>query len=407
VDRLVKNVLQKDDFDVGHLDRFRAEKEAERLDDVRSSGDAIFSSHVWGEDSVTILLPKSDWSWSEETQATLEVKDVQRRSFVEVIRTAYQDTQFLRFSLAGFREFWKPTRESTSDRLYDESSDPSSSSGSTPSDYPSYEHPKPYPRPLDISANPIPWLMVPIMIYSDSTCVNMFGNTSMWPVYIFFLGLSKYVRSQPSSGAAHHFAYILSLPNIQEIYRTHFGEAATSEVLTHLKRELMQAIWFLLLDDELVNACIKGMVVLCADGVWRRLFPRIFIYSADYPEKMLLACLKTLGRCPCLRCEVLKSNIHLIGTARDMNTRTRKARINAHPLRWNVNEARRRMFEKGKAVNSKTLFWKINSAYNYFDLFVVDLLHEFELGVFKAVFTHLIRISYSFGDDSVAEINRR
>ena len=30
--------------------------------------------------------------------------------------------------------------------------------------------------------------------------------------------------------------------------------------------------------------------------------------------------------------------------------------------------------------------------FNFFDILVVDLLHEFELGVWKALFTHLLRI---------------
>lgn len=41
----------------------------------------------------------------------------------------------------------------------------------------------------------------------------------------------------------------------------------------------------LLLDDEFVEAYKHGIVVDCADGLRRRLFPRIFTYSADYPEK--------------------------------------------------------------------------------------------------------------------------
>jgi hypothetical protein len=42
-------------------------------------------------------------------------------------------------------------------------------------------------------------------------------------------------------------------------------------------------------------------------------------------------------------------------------------------------------------------------------MFVVDLMHEFELGVWKAVFTHLIRILYaaSPGGRLVAELDRR
>jgi hypothetical protein len=52
-----------------------------------------------------------------------------------------------------------------------------------------------------------------------------------------------------------------------------------------MKRELMQAVWHLLLDDELLTAYKHGMVIKCADGVTRLVFPRFFTYSADYPEK--------------------------------------------------------------------------------------------------------------------------
>ncbi len=65
------------------------------------------------------------------------------------------------------------------------------------------------------------------------------------------------------------------------------------EVMKFLRRDLYQHIWSLLLDDEFMNAYKHGTVIKCADGVVRRLFPRIFTYSADYPEKyvvLLSAC---------------------------------------------------------------------------------------------------------------------
>jgi len=42
-------------------------------------------------------------------------------------------------------------------------------------------------------------------------------------------------------------------------------------------------------------------------------------------------------------------------------------------------------------------------------MLVVDLLHEFELGVWKAIFTHLIRMLYAAapGGRLVAELDRR
>jgi hypothetical protein len=40
-----------------------------------------------------------------------------------------------------------------------------------------------------------------------------------------------------------------------------------------------------MLDDEFLKAYQHGIVLKCADGIFWRIFPRIFTYSADYPEK--------------------------------------------------------------------------------------------------------------------------
>lgn len=40
-------------------------------------------------------------------------------------------------------------------------------------------------------------------------------------------------------------------------------------------------------------------------------------------------------------------------------------------------------------------------------MLVVDLLHEFELGVWKAVFMHLLRIVDSLKGDILSELDRR
>lgn len=47
----------------------------------------------------------------------------------------------------------------------------------------------------------------------------------------------------------------------------------------------MHAIWDLLLDSEFIQAYVHGIIIRCADGVERRVYPRIFTYAADYPEK--------------------------------------------------------------------------------------------------------------------------
>jgi len=72
---------------------------------------------------------------------------------------------------------------------------------------------------------------------------------------------------------------------LQDFYTSTFGEPATADTLTHLRRELIQAVWRILLDDDFMDAYENGIVIMFPDGILRRLFPRFFTYSADYPEK--------------------------------------------------------------------------------------------------------------------------
>ena len=48
---------------------------------------------------------------------------------------------------------------------------------------------------------------------------------------------------------------------------------------------MYHAQWAIILDDEFLEAYKHGMVVECYDHIWRRFYPRLFTYSADYMEK--------------------------------------------------------------------------------------------------------------------------
>jgi len=50
--------------------------------------------------------------------------------------------------------------------------------------------------------------------------------------------------------------------------------------------DLVHAIYMLLLDDEFLGAYENGILIRrCSDGITRRVFPKFFVYSVDYPEK--------------------------------------------------------------------------------------------------------------------------
>ena len=63
---------------------------------------------------------------------------------------------------------------------------------------------------------------------------------------------------------------------------------ATATILQFLKVQLMQQIWWLLLNDTFMNAYTHGIVITCGDKVKQWVFPQFFTYVADYPEKYVL-----------------------------------------------------------------------------------------------------------------------
>ena len=60
---------------------------------------------------------------------------------------------------------------------------------------------------------------------------------------------------------------------------------ATAAILTFVWRDLIQAIWLVLLSPDFIDAYQHGIVILCGDGITRHVFPQFFVYSCDYPEK--------------------------------------------------------------------------------------------------------------------------
>jgi hypothetical protein len=299
---LVDEVILAPDFKVSDLSAFNSRQELRRLDGHEkvsgtSSKSPLTNRNGWRESTVKIKLPAEKVSQREDDAPVLEIPGVYHRSLIEVVTTALQDDNAKKFHYTPFSLYWQPTPDSTPERLYSEiyNSDAFLEEHATimqlpPEPGPHYEH-----------------AIAAMMIWSDSTGLGQFGTASVWPIYAFFGNQSKYDRAKPSQFAAHHVAYMPSarrtfsaalfrllishfqLPdNFQDHYTELFDQPASSGTITHLKREIFQKIWELLLDSEFLEAYEHGIVLKCADGVVRRIFPRFFTYSADYPEKYVV-----------------------------------------------------------------------------------------------------------------------
>ncbi|KAF8263216.1 hypothetical protein EI94DRAFT_1807601 [Lactarius quietus] len=250
-----------------------------------------------------------------------------------------------------------------------------------------------------------------LMLASDSAQLTNFGSTSVWPVYLMFVNQSKLERVKPSHHAVHHLTYIPSLGgDFTSRYQEKTGQTPRAEVEVHSKRELMHAVWDLLLDEDFVEGSTNGLAIQCSDDIEHVFFLRITTYSTDYLEKVLLSTIKNLGLAPCPRCLIKKKDISNVGTRSD--ARKRGPRTDDNQRCKAIEEAHKTMFEKGSAITSKQVQKHLNAhsmvptrnafsdvltsvGQNYHDIFVVDLLHEFEIGIWKLVLTHLIRMLYA------------
>lgn len=130
-----------------------------------------------------------------------------------------------------------------------------------------------------------------------------------------------------------------------------------------------------------------------------------------------------------------------MGKVVDMKQRKTLARVDDETRRRKVELARGIIYKKNYAVNSdpveaflreqslvptvvSTIFGarrveaetEMQNAFsqklatfgfNFFDMMVVDMMHEFELGVWKNLFTHLLRILNAADKTSVNELDRR
>ncbi|KAK7682685.1 hypothetical protein QCA50_014068 [Cerrena zonata] len=370
----------------------------------------------WREISVKIQVPdgKPHPLDGSSPIPVFTVDGLVYRSITEVIKQVWSSPESAEFQYVPFRQFWTHGTSEEHDRVYGELFTSEAFNEV-------YEELQSLPPEPDCGLERV---VCALMSYSDSTHLASFGDAALWPVYLYFGNQSKYLRACPSSGSCHHIAYIPKLPDrFHDWYLDLTGEGPPAEVLTHCRRELMHAVWRVLLDDDFVHACRHGIVMKCPDGQLRRVYPRILTYSADYPEKALLATIRNLGKTPCPRCTMTKERIKELGTAHDIARCVNLARHDNHPLRATIKRARAAIYERGKGVKSTAVedllgensyvptinafSDRIGEFVKTFYLFVVDLLHEIELGVWKALLIHLIRMLVAIGGTVIQSFNER
>jgi hypothetical protein len=288
-DALIQNILLAPDFDPSHVaDGFSIAKGEKMLDNAEFA-----SEDGWHEATLQVPVPCTGHRFeSEDAAPHFEVPGFIYRRILPVMVSFFKAARLDTVHFTPFKQFVKRA-DGLIERVYSELYNTAAWLD---------EHAR---IMVDHAANPMEKVIAAVLLYSDSTHLTQFGGKSAWPIYLFWGNQSKYTRTKPSMFSAQHIGYIppvryyslaqasacadTSLCQIPETFKDwfsdQFGKLPNADTMAHMKREIMSAVWMLMLDPELMHAYVHGVVIECADGVERLFFPRFFVYSADYPEK--------------------------------------------------------------------------------------------------------------------------
>ncbi|KAJ3554423.1 hypothetical protein NM688_g3120 [Phlebia brevispora] len=419
--RLVHQVIRAKDFKPDDLENFSMTAEERRLDrSLLSTENLVWQG--WKTQSVEIPLPKERVKYRSEGDAPkFTVSGILTRSLTSIMSSTCTEKTGRELNYDGYKLLYRDSDANRSfmpelERLYCETYD---------SDAYLEEEAKVRSQPRNPEDDPsIPYCIFTYNNYSDNTHLTNFGVASLWPAYSYPGNMSKYKRMKGNSFCANHIAYAPTLPDtIQDAYKETYGEAATGQVLRFCKVELTRAVWLLLLDDEFMYAYRHGRLEQCADGILRRMFPRLFAHSADYPERVLLLALRFLAQCPCPTCLTEKKYIPQMGLKTDERRRNNHRQDDpwVHNL---IQRARKLIFEKGLSIHSTrveallkdTSLLPLRNAFstrlvefgvNSYHLFPPDVMHELELGVGKSLTVHILRVLHAIPGDHITELNER
>ena len=226
---------------------------------------------------------------------------------------------------------------------------------------------------------------MPVLLSSDRTQVTLFGSKTAYPVYLTIGNLPKDIRRKPSHRGQILLAY-LPTTKLKQVT----NHAARRRMLLNLLHSCLQKVL-----QPLEDAGIDGIVMADGNGILRRVHPILAAFIGDYPEQVLVTCIKS-GRCP--KCTVEPDNLgNLVTTSRrDLNS-VREALSKADDDRAVYTEA-------CKLAGIKPVlhpFWKHLPFVNIFQSITPDILHQLYQGVFR----HSVAwITKAF---SAAELNAR
>lgn len=196
--KFVHDIILTPSFKADDLIGFNAHQENQRLDKAISK-DSLRAQ--FQESTVEIQVPSGDAKVGPKPFA---VPGLLHRKLTTVILEAFNSPLAHLYHLSPFTLFHTSPTTNLSDRIHSEIY--TSDSFLEETRKVRQDSPVP-PDDRDCTREKV---VAAIMFASDETHLTDFGIAKAWPIYLMLGNLTKYLRSQPNSGAMHHLAYIPS-----------------------------------------------------------------------------------------------------------------------------------------------------------------------------------------------------
>ncbi|PIL28797.1 hypothetical protein GSI_08841 [Ganoderma sinense ZZ0214-1] len=206
-----------------------------------------------------------------------------------------------------------------------------------------------------------------VVLASDKTQLSVFrGDKTAWPVYLTLANIDKEVRRKPSSHASVLLGYI----PVAKL--ACFADATRSDAQQRLFHACMK-----LLLAPLIKAGKDGVLMTCADGLIRHVYPILAAYVADHPEQCLIACCKE-NRCP--RCTVPRDSR---GEETSYPLRNHQVTLDLLSQSQATEDNVPELESQGVRTSAPHPFWAELPHTDIFATISPDILHQLHKGVFK------------------------
>jgi hypothetical protein len=171
-----------------------------------------FDDAGWNQDNVRIQVPFHSLTGAPGVRDH-DVGTFFYRDIIDILKEKVSGPDFNHFHLEPHRLLWqKPSR----------SGNPSETPTPAQQVYGELYHSQAFleahqeiqqapSKPLDCD---LPRAVAALMFASDETHLTQFGETKLWPLYMFFGNESKYRRCQPSLHTCSHVAYFIKVKKL-------------------------------------------------------------------------------------------------------------------------------------------------------------------------------------------------